>query len=212
MSDPAEILYREAAPFERALARAASATLPIPIRQILDPRDAPAAFLPFQGAHESADLWFEDWPEERKRRMVEALRDGLADTKGTEAAAPAFLAFVDAVIVHKRAYPSRFPVGRIAAGITPVQHPTFTARYLVKVALEAPGRAVIVGRSAIGRAAVRTVDFEPIRRANRALAVSKADDTAYSVTYAHRVPVDLDTGFDLDAGVCLGVFQDRHRL
>lgn len=206
-----DLLHDAAGPMLRALAAAFTDELPVPIRQIMDPATTPAAFLPFLAAHRSVDLWFDDWPEARKRRMVdEAVK--LAALKGTRAAAAAFLDFVDATIVHKRAYPSRFPVGRIAAGRTPIQFPTFTAQYLLKVALRAPPRAEIVGRTAIGRAAVQPFDFERLRRAKRAIVVSKAPETAYTVTFAHRVPVTLDDGFDLAAGHALGSFKDRITL
>ena len=212
MSDPAEILYREAAPFERALARAASATLPIPIRQILDPRDAPAAFLPFQGAHESADLWFDDWPEERKRRMVEDLRNGLADAKGTHNGAVRFLAYVDAEVIDTVSYPARFVLGRSALGVTPLQHPPFKARYLVKVTLARPLNAFVLGRSALGHGALRRVDLEPIRRAKRALEVAKAEETEYLVSFSWQRPVTFRDEPPMDGSVRFGGTVPRHRL
>jgi len=202
---------RSTTAFERALGAAMSDVLPIPMRESLDPATAPARFLPFLAAHESVDLWFDDWPEERKRSMIaDAVR--LAALKGTRAAAAAFLAYVDTAIVHKRSYPSRAPVGRIAAGVTPINHPDFTARFLLKTGLRARKRSVLVGRTAIGRACLRTIDREPLRRARRALVASKAPATAYSATFAHRVPITLDDGLDLDAGLPLGAFQDRTHL
>lgn len=206
------IVYREAAPFERALVAALSDTLAVPLRDLLDPALTRAEFLPFLAAHESVDLWFDDWSPERKRQMIADARNGLAMLKGTRAAAARFLAYVDAEIVHKRSYPARAAMGRFVAGRTPINHPRFTARFLVKVALPAPRFGFVAGRTPIGRACVRGVDREPLRRASRALVVSKAADTAYSVTYAHRVPITLDDGFDLDAGLPIGAFHDRNRL
>lgn len=206
-----ELLPGNSGTFERALAATLLDGLPVPLRDLVDPMKTPARFLPFLAAHESVDLWFEDWPEERKRRMIaQALR--LGGIKGTRAAAAAFLEFVDTTIVHKRSYPARAPVGRIVAGRTPINHPDFTARFLLKVDLVAPLRARPVGRMSIGRALALTVDREPLRRAKRALVVSKAPATAYSVTFAHRVPITLDAGLDLEAGCELGAFHDRTHL
>ena len=206
-----DVIYDEAAPFERALAAAFSDVLPLPIREIMDPVRTPAAFLPFLAAHESVDLWFEDWPEERKRLMIRRALE-LATLKGTRAAAAAFLAFVDATIIHRRSYPAHKPVGRIAAGITPVQSTAFKATFLLKTELKAPPRSFVACRSAIGHAPVRRIDFSPLRRAELALAVSKSPETAFTVTHAHRVPTTLDDGLDLAAGHVFGSFKDRLRL
>lgn len=206
-----ELLPSASGPFTRALAFAASDKLPVPLAEIMDPARTLGRFLPFLAAHESVDLWYDDWSEDRKRRMIaEATR--LAKLKGTRAAARAFLSFVDTEIRHKVSYPSRHPVGRIAAGITPIQHPTFTARFLLRTELRRPSRAICVGRSAVSRDAVRTVDFEPLRRAKHALVVSKAPETVYSVTFAHRIRKTLDDNPELDAGYRLGSFRQRIRL
>lgn len=211
MSTADSLVPEESGLIALALAFAMSDVLPVPIRQIMDPAKMPAAFLPFLAAHRSVDLWFDDWPEARKRQMVtEAVK--LAALKGTRAAAGAFLAYVDTEIVDKRSYPSRWPVGQIAAGVTPIYHPDFTARFLLKVALKAPANAIVVGRTAVGRAAVRTVDDEPLRRAMRAITVSKAPETAFTTTFAHRLPMTLDEGINLDAGHELGAYTDRTRL
>ena len=198
--------------FELAIAEAMADELPVPVRQILDPATTPSAFIPFLAAHRSADLWFEDWPEDRKRQMV-AEAPFLARLVGTQAAAEAFLAYVDAEIIHKVSHPARFPVGRIAVGRrTPVHHKPFVARFLVRVSLTAPAHATIVGRTAVGRAAIRTINREPLRRAKTALSLSKAPETAYTVSFSHRVRRTLDDGLSLDAGLVLGSFKDRHTL
>jgi P2-related tail formation protein len=207
-----DLLYQEAEEFEKALAVAMSDDLPGPIREMMDPDTAPEEMLPFLAQQESVDLWYEDWPTERKRQIIKAW-PLLAQAIGTREAAARFLPYVDTGIVHKRSYPSRFPVGRIAAGrITPIQHPNYTARFLLKVDLPAPAFSVVIGRSAVGHAAIRTFNREPLRRAKRALSVSKAPETAYTVTFAHRIPVSLDDGLDLDAGTVLGSFRDRIRI
>jgi P2-related tail formation protein len=194
--------------------------LPVPYGQLMDPYQTPAQFLPWLAAHYSIDLWYEDWPEARKREIIarssgrSVVHSGewLAELKGSVAAAPAYLSYVDAQIIHKVSHPARFPVGRIAAGVTPIQHKPFVARWLLKVDLTAPANAVCAARTAVGRAAVRTINREPMRRAKATLSASKAPETAYTVNFAHRVPVTLDDGFDLDAGHVLGSFKDRIRL
>lgn len=207
----ADLLPDRRGPFEVALAGAMQDDLPIPIAEAMDPAKTPEALLPHLAAHESVDLWFDDWSIERKRKMI-ADAPRLAKLVGTEAAAEAFLEYVDAEIVHKVSYPSRRPVGRIAVGITPIQDRPFVARFLIKVTLVAHRRAIIVGRTAVGRGAILPPSREPIRRAKIALAKSKAPETAYTVSFAHRIPISLKDGIDLDAGYKLGDYRDRYRL
>jgi len=210
--DFAALLPDNSEEFELVAAKAMADDLPVTVRQILDPATTPAAFLPFLGAHRSVDLWFEDWPEERKRQMVAEAAE-LARLVGTRAAAEQFLAYVDSEIIHKVSYPARYPAGRIAAGRrTPIQHKPFVARYLVKVDLQAPSRAIVAGRTAVGRSAVRTINREPLSRTKTALSLSKAPETAYTINFAHRVQRTLDDGLDLSAGAALGAFKNRVRL
>ncbi len=206
-----ELLPAASGPFTRALAFAASDELPVQLAEIMDPERTPERFLPFLAAHESVDLWYDDWPVSRKRRMVDEAAS-LARLKGTRAAAKAFLPFVDTDIRHKVSYPSRSPVGRIAAGITAINFPNFTARYLLKTPMRKPYRGISVGYSAVGKAVARTPDLTPLRRAKEALVVSKAAETAYSVTFAHRIQKTLDDAPDLGAGFVLGSFKNRKRL
>ncbi|WAJ26852.1 phage tail protein I [Antarcticirhabdus aurantiaca] len=194
-----------------ALAFAMSDELPVPIRQIMDPATTPAAFLPFLAAHRSVDLWFDDWPEARKRQMVaEAVK--LAALKGARAAAAAFLPFVDAEILDKISYPQRFVLGRSALGRVPISHKAFTTYFLVKVPLKRPFNPFVLGRSALGRAALQPVHREPMRRVNRALVVSKAPETAFSVSFAHRRRLRLGDAPKLDGTHRLGDWVDRTRL
>lgn len=212
MTSASRLLPPNAGPFELALADAMSDHLPVPLAQALDPMQTPADLLPWLAVHEGVQLWWSDWPEERKRRLI-AQWPRLAWLIGTRAAAEPFLAFVDATIVHKVAHPARYPVGRMAAGIQPVNHKPFVARYLLKVALRAPARAICVGRTAVGRSALRTINREPLRRAMTAISTAKGPAPAYTVTFAHRLPTTLDQGLPLDeAGSVLGQYQDRIRL
>lgn len=208
----AELQAGSAGAFQRAAANGLSDSLPVPIRQVMDPAKAPAEFLPFLAVHEGVRLWFADWSESRQRQIIIQWPE-LASMIGTRAAAERFLAFVDTEIVHKLSYPVRKPVGRISAGRrTPIQLPPFTAQYLVKTSISVSNKTVCVGRTAAGRAAVRALDRTPMRRAMTALSTAKAPATAYSINFAHRIQRTLDDGLNLDAGVTLGEFKDRKRL
>ncbi len=67
------------------------------LRRIKSPADTPLAFLPYLAWERGVDLWYEDWPEWKKRRIVsEAYR--LKGLKGTLAGIDAYLFFVDAKI------------------------------------------------------------------------------------------------------------------
>ncbi|WP_062111140.1 phage tail protein I [Aureimonas sp. AU40] len=212
MSSGSEVIYSEAGPFERALAKAFTDRLPIPIRDLLDPALTPEAFLAFLGSSESADLWFGDWPLVRKREMVQAARDGLAALKGTRDGPDAFIRFVGGAILDRISYPTRFVLGRARVGRTPIGHPPFAARYLVKVATTRPPRALVLGRGMLGRATLRTPTREPLRRCLVALAASKGEATEYRVDFSHRRTLRLDDAPSLDGGFRLGQFVDRVRL
>ncbi|MCO5730079.1 phage tail protein I [Rhizobium sp. SSA_523] len=206
-------------PAEIAAAFALSTELEIPFAEMLDPYRCPVNMLPWLAARHSVDLWFDEWPEARKREViaqhagVSVLYDGeLAALKTTRAAAARYLELVDATIIHKRSHPARFPVGRIVLGKSPINHPPFVARFLVKTTLVQPRGSFCVGRSALGKAALRRRDRRPLERAEKALVVSKAPHTQYSVSFAHRRPITLDDGYDIDAGYMLGSFMDRTSL
>ncbi|BAP94473.1 tail protein [Aurantimonas phage AmM-1] len=219
MTTAADILPGNAGPFERVLGAALTDELPVPIREIMDPYQAPAEFLPFLAAHESVDLWFDDWSEERKREMiaqcagVSVLHDGmLGDLKGTREGLRRYLAFVDAEIVDVVAHPVRFVIGRSGLGRVPIAHPAFTAHYLVRVELDRPVNAFEIGRSAIGKAALQSVDRTPIRRAQRAMTIAKAPETLYSASFAWRRRIQLSDNIPIDGTHALGGWIDRTRL
>ncbi|MDQ0314853.1 phage tail protein I [Amorphus orientalis] len=213
-------LLPDPAAFERALAEATADDLPVPIDQILDPYETPSAFLPFLAAHWSVDLWFDDWAEARKREMIaqsagrSTIHPGerLAELKGTREGLKRFLAFVDAEIVRVVSHPCRFVVGRSGVGWRPIAHPPLTAHYLVKLPLQQPAHAFEINRAAIGRASLRSVDLEPIRRAKLAMTVGKAPETLYSVTFAWRRHITLSDSIPLDGSHHIGGFVDRTRL
>lgn len=214
MTDVREILpaIGNKQPWEQAIAHGMSDELPVPYDQIMDPDTTPEAFLPILAAHNGVQLWYPDWPVERKRKIIKEW-PMLAKLIGTRAAAQAFLDYVDAEIIDKASYPAVPPIGKIALGIHPWRFKPYVARYLVKVTLVAPVNAFCVGRSAVGRSVVRPPSDEPIRRALEALLVSKSPATEYGVMFSWRVPQTLDDVLDLDGeGYVLGSYRDRHRI
>lgn len=206
-----EVLTPASTLFERSFVDAIDSAMPVPVRTLLNPSITPPDWLPWLAVHEGVSLWFEDWTDARKRQMIQQALE-LAGLVGTLAAAERFLAFVDAEIIHKVSYPARRPVGRIIVRITPIQFQAFIARYLVKVVLKVHRRSSLVGYRAVGRKAALSFNREPLRRAKVALSASKAPETAYSINFAHRVPISLDDGVDLGGGFPFGEFRDRQRL
>ncbi|WP_319533423.1 phage tail protein I [uncultured Cohaesibacter sp.] len=124
-------LRSNAMPIEKAMAAGMSDDLPVDYATIMDPYQTPAKWLPSLAAHYSVDLWFSDWPEERKREMIAQCAglstiypgEQLAELKGTLEGLKRFLWFVDAEIVDRIAYPCRFVLGRSSPSFTPLQFP-----------------------------------------------------------------------------------------
>lgn len=208
------------APWEQAAAEAMHDELPTDLAAAMNPYTTPAENLFHLAGHHSVDLWYEDWPEARKREIiaqyagVSTLYPGtpLSELKGTHEAAVRFLEFVDAEVIAHIAYPARFVLGRSALGITPLNHPPFKARYLVKVALVKPLNAFVLGRSALGMGALRPIDREPILRAKRALIVSKAPETEYTVSFAWRRPATFADNIAMDGTLPFSGFINRTTL
>lgn len=206
--------------FEKALIAAMTDDLPVPYDVIMDPYRTPARFLPWLAAHHSVDLWYDDWSEERKREMIAQCAglstdypaSPLAALKGTLVGLKRYLAFVDADIIDRIAHPARFTFGRAVIGRTPIAHQPFTAHYLVHVTLRAPKNHFQIGRSAFGRAALTSVDLEPIRRARRAMVTAKTPDTLYTVTFAWRRPITLQDAVMIDGGTSPGGYRQRQYL
>ncbi|MDH0908812.1 phage tail protein I [Rhizobium pusense] len=206
--------------FEKALIAGMTDDLPVPYDVIMDPYRTPARFLPWLAAHHSVDLWYDDWSEERKREMIAQCAglstdypaSPLAALKGTLVGLKRYLAFVDADIIDRIAHPARFTFGRAVIGRTPIAHQPFTAHYLVHVTLRAPKNHFQIGRSAFGRAALTSVDLEPIRRARRAMVTAKTPDTLYTVTFAWRRPITLQDAVMIDGGTSPGGYRQRQYL
>lgn len=210
MSLPA-LLPSNSGAFERAVAEGMQADLPVPLRQVLDPATTPEEFLPFLAAHRSVDLWFADWPVERKRQMVaEAIR--LARIKGTRAATLAFLAYVDAELLDIISHPARFVIGRARISRTPTGHKPFSARHLIRIETFTPPRAFVMGHSVIGRARFKTPSREPYERVRAALRASKAPETEYRVDFAHKRQWRLEDNVPLDSDLPVGAYLARNRL
>ena len=206
--------------FEKALIAGMTDDLPIPYDVIMDPYRTPTRFLPWLAAHHSVDLWYDDWSEERKREMIAQCAgvstdypaSPLAALKGTLVGLKRYLSFVDADIIDRIAHPARFTFGRAVLGRTPIAHQPFTAHYLVHVTLRAPKNHFQIGRSAFGRAALTSVDLEPIRRARRAMVTAKTPDTLYTVSFAWRRPITLQDAVKIDGGTSPGGYRQRQYL
>eukprot|EP01009_Symbiontida_sp_KSa7_P004098 NODE_19_length_2602_cov_3.720721_g16_i0.p2 GENE.NODE_19_length_2602_cov_3.720721_g16_i0~~NODE_19_length_2602_cov_3.720721_g16_i0.p2 ORF type:complete len:223 (-),score=33.35 NODE_19_length_2602_cov_3.720721_g16_i0:234-902(-) len=193
--------------FEKALAAAMDDDLPIDYSFLQKPYDAPIDWLDHLAAACSVDLWFDDWPDDRKREMIAqcmgvstAYPDSppLAELKGTVEGARCYLEFVDAEIISVLDYPTRFVFGQSSPTYTPINHPPFKTQFLIKVALQKPVNAFIIGMSPLGQAALRTVDLTPINRVKKAMRVAKDPDQKWLVsvswmrkaTFADALPLD----------------------
>ena len=220
MSDITELLPGNAGVFEQALAHAMTDALPVPYEQILDPYLAPVEWLPWLAAHHSVDLWFDDWPEATRREMiaqcagVSTIHPGqqLGDLKGTFEGLKRYLWFVGATVLDRISYPAKFVIGQSAIGITPIQHPPFKARYLIKLVLEMPVNALVIGQSAIGLAAIRPPSQEPIIRAKRAARIAKFEHVEYVVSFTHRSKLRFGDAPLFDGSLRFGSFLDRPSL
>jgi P2-related tail formation protein len=221
MGDLKAVLPASSGPFEYALAAGMSDDLPVPYDEIMDPYRTPERFVPWLAAHHSVDLWFDDWPVERKREMIAQCAGvstvcpddpPLGEMKGTLKGLERYLAFVDAELIDRIAHPSRFTFGRAVLGRTPIGHQAFVAHYLVRVTLPAPKNRFQIGRAALGRAAMTLIDKEPMRRVKLAMAVSKAADTQYTVTFAWRRGITFQDNLLIDGSHVFGGFIDRTRL
>ncbi|OYX00814.1 MAG: phage tail protein I [Bosea sp. 32-68-6] len=208
MTAVGDILPPSRTSFEVAVAAGMSDTLPVPLRQVMNPLEAPESFLPFLAAHFSVDLWYSDWPLSRKRMMI-ANAIPLARMKGTRQAAIDFLAYVDGALVDALAHPTRFAMGRGIVGRTPIGHPPFMARYLVKVETVKEPRACVLGRGIIGRSIIKASARVPLGRCLEALKVAKAPETQIRVDFAHMRPVTFGDGFTFSDGLTFGRYVDR---
>lgn len=206
-----DLVAENATYFERAVAAGNSDVLPVQIRQIMSPADAPERFLPFLAAHRSVKLWFEDWPVARKREMV-ARAIELAHLQGTRAGTREFLEFVDGELREVVAYPRPFVLGRSVLGRAPLKPSPWLARHLVRVVTFTPPRAFVAGRAVLGRARLKPPSREPFRRAMLAMRTAKAPETEYRVDFAHRRSLRLSDAPLLDGSHSLNDYVSRAKL
>lgn len=211
MTSAADLLPASAAPFDIALAKAMTDTLPVPLREALDPATAPAALLPFLAVHDGVRLWFSDWSEARKREVISA---SLTDCwlVGVRDGAVRYLTYVDGTLIDAVAYPARFVMGRAIIGRTPIGHAPFLARYLVRVATQKPPRALVMRRGVLGRARLKTPSREPFNRCLAALRAAKAPETEIRVDFGHSRQIRLSDGVPLDGTYRLGAYISRTKL
>lgn len=211
MTIAADLLPTSAAPFEIALAKAMTDTLPVPLREAMNPATAPTNLLPFLAVHDGVRLWYSDWTTTRKRLVISA---SLLDCwlVGVRDGAVRYLSYVDATLVDVVAYPARFVMGRAIVGRTPIGHAPFLARYLVKVETIKPLRALVLGRGVLGRARLKTTSREPFNRCLAALRAAKAPETEIRVDFGHARQIRLSDGVPLDGTYKLGTFISRTKL
>jgi len=197
-----DLLPDNAQTFEKGLAAGFDDTLPVAIREALDPDTAPVALLDHLAALEGVPLWFGQWSEARKRQMLkEALRLGMM--RGTLEGLDRLLAYVDAQIIIRRAWPLRWFAGSAYAGVTPFGGEPFRGRYTVKVALEKKPGALFAN---LGHADVdfaHSTDLGPIRRSMTAMRAAKTPETEYLVAFDWRRRArfgDFDTFADATFG------------
>jgi phage tail-like protein len=211
VTDVADLLPAAAGSYEIAAGKGMSDALSVPIRQIVDPAQTPVAFLPWLAAHESVDLWFEDWSTARKRAMI-AEASTIADYKGTRHGVVRFLSYVDATLVDAVAYPAPFVMGRSVIGRNPIGHKPFLARYLIALATVAPPRALVARRGVLGRSRLKTPSREKFDRALRAIRAAKAPETQVRVDFAHHRVIKLSDQLPLDGTYRLGQYVPRTKL
>jgi hypothetical protein len=82
----------------------------------------------------------------------------------------------------------------------------------VKVATEHPPRAMVMGRTVLSRAVLRTPSRERIERCRTALKVAKALETEFRADFAHMRHIRLSDAVPLDGTFRLGQYLDRIRL
>lgn len=213
MTTVADLLPANRSRFENAVAAAINDTLPVPLRQILDAAQTPEAFLPFLAAHESVDLWFEDWALPRKRAMVgEAMV--LAALKGTRQGSIRYLAYVDGALLDVIAYPAPFIFDEAILDVTPIDLPSFVAQYLVKVVIDADPDSFVFDDAVLGEAILINPDTTKLERCLIALRVAKAPETEIRVDFQHMRPLStLDAPLIGGAGThYVGEYVDRKAL
>lgn len=114
MNSPVSLLPSNRTPWELAVSLTSANRRPLPahiIYQALDPWTCPEHLLPWLAWSWSIDLWSDDWPTERKRRVIaHAVR--LHRLKGTERGMAEHVALVDGEVRQVVTPPQRFFASR----------------------------------------------------------------------------------------------------
>lgn len=71
---------------------------------LYDPYKCPVEALPWLAQEVGADLWYDDWSEDRKRRVIASMPD-LLPLKGTEAGVVGYLGLLGVPMTYLRAFP-----------------------------------------------------------------------------------------------------------
>lgn len=127
--------------------------LPTPIRAYWDPRTCPLDALKHLAHAFSVDLWYDDWPEDRKRSVV-ARSIELHRLKGTRTSPDEFALLVDAQVVRK-ILPSDHcwasaPISKAQRDAWLARMPEIRVYYMNEVG--DPGAAAFADVSFVGRA------------------------------------------------------------
>lgn len=216
----ADLLPGNASPLEKALADVFSRQPAVAVRDQRDPYLIPAEALPWLAAHHGVRLWFDDWPEARKRDIVahhaglrpEYPGERLGDLVGTRTGLERYLSYVDVAVVHALTYPAPFVIGDHPVGSRRVNQGPFTADYLTLVVLTENREALAVGASAVGDAALAPPDPEPIDRALAAARAAKGPAILAACYFGTRRPLtSADATSTADAPET-GQFIDRTEL
>lgn len=206
-------------PWEGAVAAGMSDLLPVPYDVLMDPYRCPVEFQPWLAAHYSVDLWYEDWPEARKREVIaqaagrSKLYPGeIAELKGTRLGARRYLEHVEGQILDFISHPHRpftrhYAIGRMLYG-----HPPFKAVYLIKVTVPAPKLGYCVGRHPVGRRPIRKASLEPLKRASRAVRVAKAPETQILLDFRTARPLRAGDAVPAGDAYRAGQYLSRSRL
>jgi phage tail-like protein len=213
MTASKDFLPANATTYEKSVVRDISEYLVADLRKAVDPNQTPVDFIPFLAAHESVDLWYEDWTEARKRQMI-AEAPVLARYKGTRKGTIEFIKYVDATLVDALAYPAKFVFGNARIGRTPIGLQPFVARYLIKISTTKEKKSFMMTRGVIGRDFLKAPDREPFERAFVALRISKAPETQMRVDFAYKRQLELSDGplLDNDGMYNLGDYVDRTKI
>ena len=204
--------------YEKAAAAGISDDLPIPFGDLLDPYQARADLLKWLGFQSSLDLWFDDWPEARKREAVaqaagvSTLYQGeLAALKTTRGGAIRYLALVDAELVDAISYPALAVCGEAVCGSAVVDHPPHLATYLVKVEVADP-HAAYVGSASAGSAVAGAVNTQPYDRCLIAVRAAKAAHTEILVDFQNARVLTAGDAVTAGAGYLAGQYLERVKL